>query len=390
MQARAHLINLIGTASLLLAVPSFLFAQQPIQGFAGTANVATKSVLRGALRIAAAERLAPNYSWVELETMVETPSLNPLSRVISDLLVVQLSSGQDWTLFARAMRLTDRTGSRLQSHVDPTVAALSDGGLDRRILTSGLFVQSNAGFSVGVDAVFADQRFASGTLSPLVDTPDSHLPGAVVTSEESRGAGLAFAIGAPVSDRLSWSVGLRSRVDMNTYKSYRGVYSEPGDLDIPATAAFGVSAELTPGSKLVFGAEHVFYSDINGFSSYSLPNRFLSLLGDSSSPNFAWEDLTVYSAALQGGSKQWQWSVRYSTSLQPNPTAPLLQQAIAGIQSDSNWSLGLGRTLGTLGDVRLTASYAGAEYVLGSPFSRSTDPTNSTHFEFEALWSFRF
>lgn len=390
MQARAHLINLIGTASLLLAVPSFLFAQQPSDGYLGDSGTSTKTVLRGPLRVAAAQRLAPNFSWVDLEALTEAPTLNPLSRVISDLLVVPLASGQDWTLFARAMRLTDRPDSRLQASRDPTVSAISDGSLDRRVLTSGLFVQSNTGFSVGVDAVFADQRFASGTLSPLVDSPDSQLPGSAVSAEESRGTGLAFAIGAPVAERVSWSVGLRSRVDMNTYKSYRGVYSEPGDLDIPASAAFGVSAQLAPGAQLVLGAEHVFYSDINGFSSYALPNRFLSLLGDSSSPSFAWEDLTVYSAALQGGDQRWQWALRYSTSLQPNPTAPLLQQAISGIQSDSNWSLGLGRTLGSLGEVRLTASYAGAEYVLGSPFARNVDPTDSTHFEFEAMWNLRF
>jgi hypothetical protein len=177
---------------------------------------------------------------------------------------------------------------------------------------------------------------------------------------------------------------------MDTYKRFRGVYSEPGDLDIPATAAVGLSASLAPQTALVLGAEHVFYSDINGFSSYALPNRFLALLGDSSSPSFEWQDLTVYSAALQGAVSRWQWSVRYSTSLQPNPTAGLLQQAIEGIQSDSNWSLGVGRALGGFGDFRLTASYAGSEYVLGSPYVSNIDPTESTHFEFEALWNVRF
>ena len=50
----------------------------------------------------------------------------------------------------------------------------------------------------------------------------------------------------------------------------------------------------------------------------------------------------------------------------------------------------VGRSLGGFGDFRLTASYAGAEYVLGSPFVRNVDPTQSTHFEFEALWNLRF
>lgn len=389
MQARARLQILIGTASLVLVVPSFSFAQQPLEGYSGDSDT-SMSVLRGPLRVAAAERLAPEFNWVDLDALIETPSLNPLSRALGELLVIPLASGRDWALFARAARLTERPASNLQSSGDQTVRALSDGGLERRLLTSGLVMQSNAGLGFGVDAVFADQRFASGSLTPLVDAPDSQLPGAVASLEESRGTGLALAVGGPMVDRVGWSLGYRSRVDMNTYKSYRGVYSEPGDLDIPATAAFGITARVAPRTDFIVGAEHVFYSDINSFSSYALPNRFLALLGDSSSPTFAWQDLTVYSAALQGGIERWQWSVRYSTSLQPNPTAQLLQQAINGIQSDSNWSLGIGRSVGALGDFRLTASYAGAEYVLGSPFVRNVDPTESTHFEFEALWNFKF
>ena len=388
MQARARLQNLIGTASLLLAVPSFTLAQPSMEGISGDFE-ARHAVLRGPLRVAAVQRLAPDFSWVDVDALIETPSLNPLNRALGELLVVPLGSSRDWALFARAARLTERPASR-QATEDLTVRAIGDGGLERRLLTSGLLLQSPSGFGIGVDAVFAEQRFASGSLTPLVDAPDSQLPGAVASAEESRGTGLALAFGAPLTERMGWSLGLRSRVDMNTYKSYQGVYSEPGDLDIPATAALGFTANIAPKTTMVLGAEYVFYSDVNSFSSYALPNRFLALLGDSSSPSFAWQHLTVYSSTVQGGVQNWQWSVRYSTGLQPNPTAPLLQQAINGIQSDSNWSLGIGRSLGGLGDFRLTASFAGAEYVLGSPFVRNVDPTESTHFEFEALWNLRF
>ncbi|MBV6412880.1 MAG: hypothetical protein OMOMHJEC_00668 [Xanthomonadales bacterium] len=386
MQARARLHILIGTAGLMLAVPSF----SPAEDYSRDSG-ARHGVLRGPLRVAAAQRLAPDFAWVDLDSLIEVPSLNPIARALGELLVVPLASERDWALYARAARLAERRPSRWSTSDDPTVRAFGDPGLERRLLTSGLLLETQAGFGIGVDAVFAEQRFASGSLTPLVDAPDSRLASAVASQEESRGTGLALAFGAPLTDRIGWSLGLRSRVDMNEYKSYRGVYSEPGDLDIPATAALGITAQIAPRTSVVLGAEQVFYSDINSFSSYALPNRFLALLGDSNSPSFAWQDLTVYSAMLQGGVRQWQWSLRYTTSLQPNPTAPLLQQAIEGIQSDSNWSLGVGRSLGGFGDVRLTASYAGAEYVLGSPLVRtSVDPTESEHFEFEALWNLRF
>jgi hypothetical protein len=389
MQARARLQTLIGTAGLILAVPSFISAQTPLEGISGDSDT-PMGVLRGPLRVTAAQRLAPDFSWVDADALIDTPSLNPLSRALGEFLVIPLAGGRDWSVSARAARLTENTSTRPQFNDDATLRVLEDGGLERRLITSGLLVESEAGLGISADAVFADQRFASGSLIPLVGAPDSRLPGAVASFEESRGTGLAFAVGAPVTDYLGWNLGVRSRVDMNTYKAYRGIYSEPGDLDIPATAALGFTARIAPETTLVLGAERVMYSDINSFSSYALPNRFLALLGDSSSPTFAWQDLTVYSAAVRGGGPMWQWTVRYSTSLQPNPSAELLQQAINGIQSDSNWSLGLGRSFGDFGDVRLMASYAGAEYVLGSAYVRNVDPTDSEHLEFEAIWDVRF
>ncbi len=347
-------------------------------------------MLRGALLAAANERLVPDFYWVDVESMVESASLNPLSLRLQDLAIVPLASAGDWSLYARAARMGQGSLNALRVQSSAAVSPISDGSVDRRMLTSGLYVQSASGIGFGVDAVFAEQRFASWTLSPLADQSAAAFSAPTILTEESRGTGLAIAMGGPFTDRLGWSVGVRSRVDMNAYKRFQGVYSEPGDLDIPATAALGITASVLPGADFVLGAEHVFYSQVNGFSSYALPNRFLALLGDSNSPSFAWQDLTVYSAALQGDVSAWNWSVRYSTSLQPNPTAPLLQRAIEGIQSDSNWSLGLGRSLGSLGDLRLTASYAGSEYVLGSPYLNNVDPTDSTHFEFEALWNVRF
>jgi hypothetical protein len=374
---------------LILAVPSFISAQTPLEGISGDSDT-PMGVLRGPLRVTAAQRLAPDFSWVDTDALIDTPTLNPLSRALGEFLVIPLTGGRDWTVSARAARLTENTSARPQFADGASVQVLDDGSLERRLITSGLLVESEAGLGISADAVFADQRFASGSLIPLVGSPDSRLPGAVASFEESRGTGLAFAVGAPVTEYLGWNLGVRSRVDMNTYKAYRGIYSEPGDLDIPATAALGFTARIAPETTLVLGAERVMYSDINSFSSYALPNRFLALLGDSSSPTFAWQDLTVYSAALRGGGPMWQWTVRYSTSLQPNPSAELLQQAINGIQSDSNWSLGLGRSFGSFGDVRLMASYAGAEYVLGSSYVRNVDPTDSEHLEFEAIWDVRF
>ncbi len=377
MQARARLQIIIGTAAILLAVPTFLAA--------ATSEERSK-VLTGRWAPLATEKLIPNFDWVDVSALT-TPAVHPFMMDANAWFIAPILSGKEWASFLRVSSLSST--SALAAFIPEERRTLvSDSALERRLLTSGLFVESQQGVALGIDAVFAEQRFASGTLSPLPGG-ENILPPLSPLTERSSGVGVALAVGGPIDDRFGWTLGLRSPIDMDAYKSYQGLYSEPGDLDIPATAALGFSAQLVPAASIVIGAEHVFYSDINSVSSFALPNRFLALLGDGNSPTFAWQNLTVYSAALRGQASAWDWSVRYSTSLQPSPTAPLLQQAIDGIQSDVNWSIGVGRAL-RLGELRFSASYAGAEYVLGSPYYRNTDPADSTHFEFEALWNWRF
>lgn len=386
MQAKQHLQLLIGTAAIGLAVPLFSHAATfPAHSFAD-GDDANLSVLRGALRVAATQRLLPDYVWIDVDAIAGTSPLQSRVDAMRDL--IPIWEGRNFAVYARSARLT-RRDDPLAPAALAGLSPLANNG-SRQLLTSGAELQTRTGLRFGADAVFATHSFSSLAMTPMALGQDFVDPVGITSGEQSRGAGLALSVGGQMHERLGWNLGVRSRVDMSAYKQFRGVYSEPGDLDIPASASLGFSAGVLPNTEFMLGAEHVFYSDIGGVSSYSLPNRFLSLLGDSSSPSLAWRDLTVYSAGFQGSAFDWQWSLRYSTALQPSPTAPLLQRAVEGIQSDSNWSVGLGRMFGRFGELRMLASYGGTEYVVGSPFVRHVDPTESTHFEFEAQWKLRF
>lgn len=385
MQARAKLQIMIGVAASLAVAPPFLLAAESPTS---SSLRHEPTLLSGSWLRLAAERVTPGYQWVDVQSL---PPMTPLSPVlglsVDEVFLVPVVGTDRWQAALRLSR-SNLAGAL----VAPSTASQLDGtGFERRYWLSGLDLGTANGLRVSADAVFASQRFASGSLAPpfASDWLASQDPVGLV--DQSQGTGLALSLGGPLpASGLGWVAGVRSKVDMDAFKHYRGVYSEPGDLDIPATAALGITANLGGAAELVLGAEHVFYSDVSSFSSYVLPNRFLSLLGDSTSPEFRWRDLTVYSAGLQGRAPDWNWSLRYSTSLQPDPTAGLLQQAIDSIQSNSNWSLGFTRQLSQLGELRLTASYAGAEYVLGTPYYRSNKVGDSTHFEFEALWQVRF
>ena len=144
-------------------------------------------------------------------------------------------------------------------------------------------------------------------------------------------------------------------------------------------------------SWLSFAVERVMYSDISAFPSRALPNRFLSLLGDSTSPNFDWEDLTVYTVGYtwsDGGDQEWR--IDLSTRTQPSPSSRLLDRAIAGDLADSAMMFGYSRRTGERSRLNLNAAYAPAEYAFGGSVLGVTTEELDQQFEVEAVWTLSF
>lgn len=209
--------------------------------------------------------------------------------------------------------------------------------------------------------------------------------------EVSEGGGVAVAFRHGVTDDVVVSLSLQSRLDMDAFKAYRGIYSEAGDFDLPGNLRSGFEWSL--GNRFAVGADvqRVMYSDIDAFTSAQLPTRFLALLGDGSSPEFRWQDLTVYSAEAAllddlGG----RWSLRYSTQQQPRPTSALLSRALANQYADGNIGFGYRRALGSAGEFQFAASYAPAAYVMASAPFVQLDFDGGSQIEVEAQWTLAF
>lgn len=242
-------------------------------------------------------------------------------------------------------------------------------------------------------AVVAHQSYASAGFGTAAWQSQEDLAGLTGSTprELSSGHGVRLGYSTPLGAEFEASVSIQSRIDMDAFKSYRGVYSEPGDFDLPARLRSQLQWNATPDVAVAFGVERVLYSEISAFTSSALPTRLLSLLGDGSSPEFAWRDLTVYS--LEGAvvdASGAQWSLRYTTSQQPLPTSRLLQRAMNEVYSNDNWAFGYRRGFGGFGSLWLAASYSPTRHFLGaSPFARF-DFERGSQIEVEALWSIPF
>jgi long-chain fatty acid transport protein len=178
---------------------------------------------------------------------------------------------------------------------------------------------------------------------------------------------------------------------MNEFANYRGVYSQAADLDIPARAKLGLAFQAGNSSWLNVSVERVLYSEVGAFASRNLPGRFLSLLGDSTSPSFSWDDLTVYSVGYTwADNKGTSWYVDFSSRSQPLPSSKILSQAIDSDLAQNAMSIGFSRRMSMTSRFNFNAAYAPTEYAFGGNVLGITTDQLDQDFELEAFWTWDF
>jgi hypothetical protein len=404
-RSTAKVKKFAGATGLILSLPLSLAAAAPgdlrsDQRASSLAELAESASILDAWRDYALADLKPGFSWADNHSLAPAPPslfdrgnahfappashfagapINP-----SPIQVAFLSSKvADTPLFVAA------EGSSLWQDSTP--------GLQRYVVAPSVSQRWGENSALSFSAIFAYQRFAGlGLGVDSVSVQDN--AGFVGTTSSSRGdvgsygSGMRVDFNSALTDRLSWQVGYQSRVNMDAFNNYRGVYSEPGSFDIPASANAGLGFAVIPQLKFDIGVERVMYSQIAPFTSDALPTRFLALLGSGISPTFAWQNLSVYSVgATWHDATIGTLSLHVSTREQPLPTSSLLQNALEPYLSSHDIEFNFNRDFGESSNLRLAATYAPTEFILGVPTSYSLrSGGNGNEIEYEAMWTTRF
>lgn len=262
-------------------------------------------------------------------------------------------------------------------------------GLVRKQLATGIEGALSERSLVSASVVLVNQQFASFGLG--TEAVDDYTAAQIAAAESSAGTGVRVGFQQSLSERFSWSTDLQSRINMQAFQNYRGVFADPGNFDIPGQASVTARWTPTPRLDLALTAERVFYSDLVAFSSAALPVRFLALLGDGTSPEFRWRDLDVLvaDAGLRLGESN-RISLRYSTQQQPDPTSNLLRSMLAAGATNTNFVLGFEHRSARLGRLRLAGSYAPAEAFFGNISALARRPSSGAQLEGEVNWRYEF
>jgi hypothetical protein len=144
------------------------------------------------------------------------------------------------------------------------------------------------------------------------------------------------------------------------------VHGSRAELDIPSRIQLGMRFHATERTSFNLGVSQIFYSEVGAFPSRALPARFNALLGDSTSPQFDWEDLVVYSVGWRWQSDQ-DFSIHfdYRTRSQPRPSSAALANALAPELAQNAFLAGVSKGLGQRSMLQFSAAYAPPEFAFG-------------------------
>ncbi len=292
------------------------------------------------------------------------PGTLPSSTLLADLdLIMPLES----TLESKAVfTLQDRRASILAASTESTstlqMTQPSGWALDRHVLTSGIrHLVGDSGW-LQVSAVLASQRFRFYENGNQYSNLEYDRQALRSLDTPTYGAGLRVGLESRILPKFSVGLNYQTRIDMDALAAYRGLFNKPADFDIPAHASVLLKAHASRTQTLTLEAQRIQYSQIDPFNSYLLPDRFTSLLGDGGSPEFSWNDLTVYNVQWNWQPNElWQVEATWGTGNQPSPSSSLLYQALVPDYARQNMNLAITHNHEHWGTLTLAMRYAQPE-----------------------------
>jgi long-chain fatty acid transport protein len=199
------------------------------------------------------------------------------------------------------------------------------------------------------------------------------------TKLTNNGHDSAFGFGGRIgylgqlTDQFSIGLAWQSKIYMDEFDDYAGLYAEQGDFDIPSNWTIGLAWMATPEVTLAFDVQQIYYSDINSISNPMLPNFMTAGLGPDQGAGFGWEDMTVYKFGLQWDrTEQWTYRFGYSYGEQPIPETEVMFNILAPGVVEQHATFGLTYTFENQGELDFSFMYAFSNDVSGiNPFANN-------------------
>jgi long-chain fatty acid transport protein len=193
--------------------------------------------------------------------------------------------------------------------------------------------------SFGITPIIAAQFFEAKGVEAFggISTDPTKLSGN--GHDSAFGFGARFGYLGKLTDQFSIGLAWQSKIYMDEFDDYAGLFAEQGDFDIPSNWTIGLAFMPTPTVTLALDVQQIYYSDVKAIANPLLPAVALAFgspnpptppnpaynLGTDIGPGFGWEDMTIIKLGLQWArTEQWTYRFGYSYGEQPIPSSMTL------------------------------------------------------------------
>jgi len=252
-----------------------------------------------------------------------------------------------------------------------------------RILPT-LSYKINDQHSVGISLQVAYQQFkawgldgftaAGGPATGQVSADPDRLSGK--GRDDSWGFGVSVGWQGELLDGLTVGLVYNSKIDMDEFDDYKGLFAEQGDLDIPENYGIGIAFQATEQLSIAADVQQINYSDIDSIANsiQSGPNNTgfdmfnpANYLGNNNGSGFGWDDMTVYKLSVE-----YQWNKNltlragYSHADQPIDKDQTLFNILAPAVIEDHATIGMTYVLPHGSEISMFYMHAFEEKVKGS------------------------
>ncbi len=178
--------------------------------------------------------------------------------------------------------------------------------------------------SIGVAPLLAGQRFAAKGLQAFAGFSTDPANFTNRGHETSVGAGVRVGYFGRLAPGLSVGAAYATKIYMDEFDKYKGLFAEQGDFDIPENYNVGIAWQATPKLAIAFDYQRINYSDVKSVGNPSglllgcAGGNLSNCLGGSNGAGFGWQDVNVFKLGVEYQYNQ-RWTLRAGYNRSDNP-----------------------------------------------------------------------
>lgn len=235
--------------------------------------------------------------------------------------------------FAAALGSPDAVINAL--YTNPDTANSLGVNLAQVIIAPTVATKINQDHALGASLLIGYQQFRSyglGLFEGFSSDP-SHVTNK--GNDDAWGAGVRLGWTGNVTSNITLGAQYSSKIYMQEFERYAGLFAEQGDFDIPANFGVGLSVKMTPQTTVALDVTRIQYGDVAAIANAGpTADEFLGAfanvlsggaMGGISNPlgtdngwGFGWEDITVYKLGINHELNS-QWTIRGGVNIGENP-----------------------------------------------------------------------